>query len=75
MPESLGAQLLHTDLEVPCPSCTYSLWVLWSEVAAQCIILCPCCRDRVHLIDDRGSMSDVGNQLESEIERMVRGLF
>lgn len=75
MPDSLATQLLHSDLEVPCPRCEYPIWVRWSEVVVQQTVLCPCCRIRVGLVDDRGGMQMAGNDIERHINDALKGLF
>jgi hypothetical protein len=62
--EELATQFLRGDLDVDCPTCGYSLWVRWSEVVAQTTVLCPCCRIRIRLLDDRGGMQTAGEVLE-----------
>lgn len=52
---SLAADLLHSDLEVDCPTCQYPIWVTWAEIIAQAAVLCPCCRTRVWFRDAAGS--------------------
>lgn len=69
--ESMQTQLLRQDAEVDCPSCTYPLWIRLSEVVVQTAVRCPCCRVRIHLVDDRGSAAGMG----AEIDSMIEGLF
>jgi hypothetical protein len=72
---SLSTQLLHSDVELPCPRCEYSLWVLFVEVTAQTAVICPSCRARVWLRDDAGSVQTAGAQVESMIDEALSGLF
>lgn len=75
MAESLGTQLLHSDLEVPCPECGYPVWVLYAEVVVQAAVLCPCCRVRIWLCDAQGGMQNAGDVIELELNQALRGLW
>jgi hypothetical protein len=49
--------------------------VRWSEIVVQATVLCPCCRIRLGLIDDRGGMQNAGNDVERQITDALKGLF
>jgi len=51
-------------------------------VAAQTSVLCPACRDRIWLIDDRGSVANAGDQIQQafsdltdDLQKAMKGLF
>ena len=73
--DSLGAQFLRGDLDLPCPNCEYPFWVTGVDVVAQVIVLCPCCRGRVRLVDSDGSMQNAAQVVEQAINEALRGLF
>lgn len=70
---SLASQLLHDDHEIGCPECGYPVWIRFSEVIAQCTMTCPCCRLRLHLIDADGKIQNLGDILERQIDRALKG--
>ena len=74
MAESLETQFLHADREVECPGCKYPIWVIWAEIAAQAIILCPCCRIRIRLVDAEGSVQDAARSVEQQISQFLKWL-
>jgi DNA-directed RNA polymerase subunit RPC12/RpoP len=74
MGSSVAAEMLDTDLDLPCPGCGYPLWVRVVEVVAQTAITCPACRDRIWLRDDTGSVQNAGSQIERQIGQMVDDL-
>lgn len=73
--DSLSTQLLRGDFEFPCPVCEVEVWARYAEVVAGCAVLCPVCRTRVWLQDDRGGMQNAGSDIESDIERIFKGMF
>ena len=73
--EDLATQLLHSDLYLDCPNCGFVFWVRMSEIIVQTVVLCPCCRIRVHLQDDHGGLSVAGATIENLITDELRGLF
>jgi len=73
---SLSTQFLRSDLDdVPCPRCGFGLWVRYAEVVAECAVLCPVCRTRIQLRDDRGSVNNAGSAIESEFDQMIKDVF
>ncbi|MCX9193120.1 hypothetical protein C3Y87_17205 [Carbonactinospora thermoautotrophica] len=75
MSESLSTQFLSADLEVPCPSCRYPIWVRYVEVVAQAAVLCPCCHVWVWLRDADGSVQNAGDVIEQQLKHALKGLF
>lgn len=73
--ESLATQLLHSDLEVPCPECDFELWIRVAEILAECTVLCPVCRTRIRLRDDRGGTHNAGSMIESTLDSMIKEVF
>ncbi|MGI8702358.1 MAG: hypothetical protein ACR2JU_14370 [Nocardioidaceae bacterium] len=71
----ISTQLLHGDLEVDCPSCTYPVWVRYSEIVTQLSVLCPCCRTTIRLLDDRGTVVTAGDVVEQSIENALKDFF
>lgn len=79
---SIAYELLKSDTEVPCPNCAYLIWIRLVEVAAQTSVLCPACRDRIWLNDDRGSVTNAGDQIQQafsdltdDLQKAMKGLF
>ncbi len=69
--------LTSTEFDVPCPGCGYPIWIRLVEVAAQCSVLCPLCRKRVTLVDDRGSVAAVTREIEramADLKRTLKGI-
>lgn len=52
---SLSQELLRHWVDVPCPVCGYQFDVQLLDVRVQAYKRCPCCRVRIHLIDEGGS--------------------
>jgi hypothetical protein len=75
MGESLATQLLHSDLEVNCPGCEYPVWITYAEMVVQTAVLCPCCRVRIWLRDVDGSVQNIGDVIEQQLNRALKGLF
>jgi Zn finger protein HypA/HybF involved in hydrogenase expression len=73
--DDLTTQLLHGDLEVECPKCTYPIWVKYSEIVVEVAVLCPCCRVTIALVDTRASMALAGVEIEREIDSVLKGFF
>jgi len=71
--KSLETQFLHADREVECPACQYPIWVIWAEISVQALVLCPCCRTRVHLVDAEGSAQEAARAVERQINQMLKG--
>ncbi|MDG4795394.1 hypothetical protein [Micromonospora sp. WMMD1082] len=72
---SLASQILHGDHEIDCPECGYQVWIRLSEVIAQCTVTCPCCRLQLRLLDVGGKMQTLGDTLDRQINRAVKGIF
>jgi hypothetical protein len=72
--DSLSTQLLHADIEIPCPSCEYPVWVRLAEVTAQCFVRCPCCHVLIRLQDDTGTVHTAGALIEQQLRRALKGL-
>jgi hypothetical protein len=47
----------------------------FAEVVAECAVLCPVCRTRVWLRDDRGGMHNVGSVIESTVDQVIKDAF
>lgn len=73
--ENLSTQWLHSDVDLDCPNCHFTFWVRMSEIIVQTVVLCPCCRIRVHLQDDHGGMSLAGRTIENLIADALKGLL
>ncbi len=72
---SLSTQMLHSDIEVPCPQCRYAIWVRWVEVVVHAAVICPACRCQIWLQDPEGGMQNAGAKIESSIRKTTKGLF
>ncbi|MFI6132738.1 hypothetical protein [Micromonospora sp. NPDC051141] len=75
MTGSLVAQFLHVHQEIGCPTCTYPIWVRFSEIIARVPVICPCCRTRVFFIDQDGDLQNLGRVLESKLQQALRNAF
>lgn len=70
---SIETQILHADLDLDCPGCGFTVWVRSSEVVAQCTVICPCCRVRVRLVNDRGSVTTAARNIEAAARNLFKG--
>jgi len=60
--------ILHQLVAVSCPACGFSFEVQIIDVRVQAYRMCPCCRVRIHLVDEGGSsrdIDDVGRAIEN----------
>lgn len=71
----LESQLMESDVELSCPTCTCVLWVLWAEIVAQTSVRCPACRGLVRLIDHEGGVHNAAADIEAMIRKATEGLF
>jgi hypothetical protein len=71
--ESFETQILHSSQEASCPRCGYPNWVRMSEIVVGTTILCPCCRVRIRLVNDRGSATTAARQIEATIREALKG--
>ncbi|SDF30002.1 hypothetical protein SAMN05660662_1782 [Blastococcus aurantiacus] len=67
-------ELLDSDIEVPCPSCEYPVWVRLVEVVARCAVLCPSCRCRIWLTDADGSVQNAASEVQDAMNALMREL-
>lgn len=74
MGESFETQLLRSDHELPCPSCSYPVWVRLSEIVVQTTVLCPCCRVKIKLIDGNASAATIGRRIELMVSEILSDL-
>lgn len=74
MPESIEFQILRSTLTVACPSCGYEVWLRYSEIVAQVMVRCPCCRVRIKLLDEYGSAAVAGREIEQEITGILKNI-
>ena len=72
MSESIEVQILRSTLTVACPSCGYDVWIRYSEIVAQVVVRCPCCRVRINLVDDHGSAAVVGREIKRAITACLK---
>jgi DNA-directed RNA polymerase subunit RPC12/RpoP len=72
MAESVEGQILRSTLTIACPRCGYDVWVRYSEIVTQVAVRCPCCRVRIRLVDDAGSVATAGRQVDQAIEDMFK---
>lgn len=70
----LGRRLLRCDLEIACGNCSYPVWVQWSEAVVQTTVRCPCCRVRIQLVDQHGTMANTVQAADQALERLEKAL-
>jgi hypothetical protein len=70
---SLGTQMQNSSLDVPCPRCTYPIWVLWVEIEAGATVTCPACRCQVQLVDEEAKLRTLPREIERAIETALKG--
>jgi hypothetical protein len=75
MDGSLSSQLLHSEMDLSCPTCSYPVWTRMSEVTAGVPVICPCCRTRITFVDSDGEMQNLGHTLESKVEQALKEAF
>lgn len=76
--ENSGLDFMGHTMDVPCPGCGYSVWVVLAEVAAGITIICPCCRVQIRLVDETGSVQAMNAQVQDVLDdpaRTLKGIF
>lgn len=74
MAESLATQFMrHYFDDITCPRCGFGMWVRFAEVVAGVTIVCPVCRGRYLLVDDRAQLQTLGVRLDAEVQRALAG--
>jgi len=75
---NITASLLRAYVDAPCPACGYALSVQLVDVRTQVYRWCPCCKSRIHLLDDGGSTYGAMGKVENimqQLEDTLKGLF
>jgi hypothetical protein len=68
--DSLATQFLrHYFDDLTCPRCGFGMWVRFAEVVAGVTVVCPVCRSRCALVDDRAQLQTLGVRVEAEVRR------
>lgn len=73
-----AGELLGNFVEYPCPQCGYYVEFQLVDAQTHSYIWCPCCRARIHLIDDTGTLygavADVSSQI-AELAESIKRMF
>jgi len=71
---NLRSGLLDSDIEAPCPNCSYPVWIRLVEVVARCAVLCPACGCRIWLTDADGSVQNAATAAQDAMNDLMRQL-
>ncbi len=63
-------ELLGNLVEAPCPQCGYYVEFQLADAQTHSYKWCPCCRARIHLIDDTGSLYGAVADISSQIAEL-----
>lgn len=66
--------LLGTDMDVPCPACSYPIWIRLVEVVVGTAVRCPACLCRVWLVDESGTVQNASRDVDRALEELGRSL-
>ena len=72
--ESLSHEMTRQPIDIFCPSCGYSVWVVWAEVAAGVSVMCPCCHVRIRLVDESGSVQTAPERVQAALQSLETAL-
>jgi hypothetical protein len=72
--ESLSREIMRQTVDMACPSCGYSVWIVWAEVAAGVSVMCPCCHVRIRLIDETGSVQTAPGRVQEALQSLETAL-
>ena len=64
--------LLHCQVDVTCPSCGYIFEILLRQAAAEETVICPGCRQEIHLVDEDGSTARAERELREALQDLSR---
>jgi len=67
---SLSREFMSHTLDVPCPGCGYLVWVIMAEIVSGSMVICPCCRAGIRLVDQTGSVQVAGAQMQAAVEAL-----
>jgi len=67
---SLSREFMTHTLDVPCPVCGYLVWVIMAEIVSGSMVICPCCRVGIRLVDQTGSIQVAAAQMQAAIEAL-----
>ena len=51
-------------IDFECPLCGFGMEVELADIICQVTRRCPCCRSRIHLIDDGGNVSRIPEMID-----------
>ncbi|MFE7461023.1 hypothetical protein [Streptomyces sp. NPDC057554] len=74
----LSAEILQTLVSIPCPSCGYEVEIQLLDARVQAYRYCPCCRNRIHLVDADGSLFGALEEVDlamDQLTKALKGLF
>lgn len=64
-------------LSAPCPRCGYEVEFSFLQARLQEIVICPCCKCNIQLVDEEASVEVSKREVDeslSKLERSLRGL-
>lgn len=67
---NIGPHLEASLVDIPCPGCGYVIEVQLMDVRTNSFHWCPCCRARIHLVDD-GSVNAGIADIEEALRKMT----
>lgn len=67
---SLSREVMRHTVDVPCPRCGYLVWVIMAEIVSGSMVMCPCCRVGIRLIDETGSVQVAAAQMQAALDAL-----
>jgi hypothetical protein len=66
----LGRNVMRHTLDIPCPRCSYPVWVITAEIVSGSTVMCPCCRVRIRLVDQSGSVQVAAARMQAAVQAL-----
>ena len=67
---SFSREFMSHTLDLPCPVCGYLVWVIMAEIVSGSMVICPCCRVGIRLVDQTGSVQVAAAQMQAAVEAL-----
>jgi hypothetical protein len=67
---SLSREFMSHTLDVPCPGCGYLVWVVMAEIVSGSMLICPCCRVGIRLVDETGSVQVAATAMQEAVDSL-----
>jgi hypothetical protein len=67
---SLSREVMMHTFDVPCPVCGYLVWVIMAEIVSGSMVICPCCRTGIRLVDETGSVQVAATAMQEALDSL-----